>query len=296
MFKNLLPRRVSGRHPAKRRAREDRVETAKLAASAPRRRPSPQRGVRPPTYGAARDEAVWAAIRSAYVAGETAVSVAARFGVGVSTMTRRARAEGWRRCDVAKAADAALAPPIDAKDFNVADCDIKTLDASRPRPPKGSSATRRRHDASTDVRVDVLGEIAALAAAPDPGRIFTRVFAAADAALARAADASLRADEAAAQSAIKLAESLAKVATALAQARAKAPPPEADTTAAEAGDAADVLAGVERVLGDLAQSRGVEVDALTDRGHDPRDAWMWDEAQGRWVWDPGAVIGKKDAL
>lgn len=46
-----------------------------------------------------RSEAVWNRARDAYLAGETAAGVCARFGLGLSTFRARARRCGWRRAD-----------------------------------------------------------------------------------------------------------------------------------------------------------------------------------------------------
>lgn len=45
------------------------------------------------------DRINWPVLRRAYLSGESAAAVAARHQVSVSTVRRRARAEGWRRCD-----------------------------------------------------------------------------------------------------------------------------------------------------------------------------------------------------
>lgn len=44
-----------------------------------------------------RGPETWARVRQAYVAGESAPSVALRFDVGLANLRRRARAEGWTR-------------------------------------------------------------------------------------------------------------------------------------------------------------------------------------------------------
>lgn len=56
------------------------------------------------TYG-------WEQARADYLAGEPAVNVAARLGVAVRTLSRHARDEGWRRCDVE--ATMVIAPALD---------------------------------------------------------------------------------------------------------------------------------------------------------------------------------------
>lgn len=46
-----------------------------------------------------RSPLTWAAARAAYLEGEAAESVCARFDLGLSAFRRRAREEGWRRAD-----------------------------------------------------------------------------------------------------------------------------------------------------------------------------------------------------
>jgi len=48
-----------------------------------------------------RGPETWARVREAYVAGESAPSVARRFDVGLSNLRRRAMAEGWTRNRIA---------------------------------------------------------------------------------------------------------------------------------------------------------------------------------------------------
>ena len=48
-----------------------------------------------------RGPETWARVRAAYVAGESAPSVARRFDVGLSNLRRRAMAEGWTRNRIA---------------------------------------------------------------------------------------------------------------------------------------------------------------------------------------------------
>ena len=52
-----------------------------------------------------RGPATWAQVRAAYVAGESAPSVARRFDVGLSNLRRRAMAEGWTRGCIAEQLD-----------------------------------------------------------------------------------------------------------------------------------------------------------------------------------------------
>lgn len=47
----------------------------------------------------------WVRVRAAYVAGESAPSVARRFDVGLSNLRRRAMAEGWTRKRIAEQLD-----------------------------------------------------------------------------------------------------------------------------------------------------------------------------------------------
>ena len=52
-----------------------------------------------------RGPETWAQVRKAYVAGESAPSVARRFDVGLSNLRRRAMAEGWTRAKIAERLD-----------------------------------------------------------------------------------------------------------------------------------------------------------------------------------------------
>lgn len=52
-----------------------------------------------------RGPETWARVRAAYVAGESAPSVARRFDVGLSNLRRRALKEGWTRNRIAQALD-----------------------------------------------------------------------------------------------------------------------------------------------------------------------------------------------
>src|SRR5690606_16272124 len=57
-----------------------------------------------------RGPETWARAREAYVAGESAPSVARRFDVGLSNLRRRAMAEGWTRSRIAEQLDLKPAP------------------------------------------------------------------------------------------------------------------------------------------------------------------------------------------
>lgn len=52
-----------------------------------------------------RGPETWAQVRKAYVAGESAPSVARRFDVGLANLRRRARVEGWTRNKIAERLD-----------------------------------------------------------------------------------------------------------------------------------------------------------------------------------------------
>ncbi|GAA0868944.1 hypothetical protein GCM10009116_07960 [Brevundimonas basaltis] len=52
-----------------------------------------------------RGPETWARVREAYIAGESAPSVARRFDVGLSNLRRRAMAEGWTRSRIAEQLD-----------------------------------------------------------------------------------------------------------------------------------------------------------------------------------------------
>jgi len=55
-----------------------------------------------------RGPETWARVKAAYVAGESAPSVARRFDVGLSNLRRRAMAEGWTRNQIAERLDRGL--------------------------------------------------------------------------------------------------------------------------------------------------------------------------------------------
>lgn len=55
-----------------------------------------------------RGPETWARVKAAYVAGESAPSVARRFDVGLSNLRRRAMQEGWTRNRIAQRLDADL--------------------------------------------------------------------------------------------------------------------------------------------------------------------------------------------
>lgn len=52
-----------------------------------------------------RGPETWARVKAAYVAGESAPSVARRFDVGLSNLRRRAMVEGWTRSRIAEQLD-----------------------------------------------------------------------------------------------------------------------------------------------------------------------------------------------
>lgn len=55
-----------------------------------------------------RGPETWARVKAAYIAGESAPSVARRFDVGLSNLRRRALAEGWTRNRIAETLDRGL--------------------------------------------------------------------------------------------------------------------------------------------------------------------------------------------
>ncbi len=55
-----------------------------------------------------RGPETWARVKAAYIAGESAPSVARRFDVGLSNLRRRAMAEGWTRARIAERLDRGL--------------------------------------------------------------------------------------------------------------------------------------------------------------------------------------------
>lgn len=63
-------------------------------------------------YRRASDQA-WAAARDDYLAGDTAETVSARYGMAISTFRQRARDKGWRRMDQ-------VDPPYDPLDLDAA--------------------------------------------------------------------------------------------------------------------------------------------------------------------------------
>lgn len=61
-----------------------------------------------------RGPEVWARVRTAYLAGESARSVARRFDVGLGNLRKRASAEGWTRNRAALRADLKPQRPVSA--------------------------------------------------------------------------------------------------------------------------------------------------------------------------------------
>jgi len=80
-----------------------------------------------------RGPETWARVRAAYVAGESAPSVARRFDVGLSNLRRRAMAEGWTRSRVAERLDRGLTRG-GADDPPPALAPLATLEAGAPPP------------------------------------------------------------------------------------------------------------------------------------------------------------------
>ena len=130
-----------------------------------------------------RGPETWAAAREAYIAGETAASIAARLGVTVGALRQRAARGGWSRRALAAAAEAPLA----------------RIAAARPPAPPGEAPTPA---AEPDAPPPAVGEVL-------------------DAALSRAAHClqAGRADEA--LRAIALGERLAALAQSAARLRPK---------------------------------------------------------------------------
>jgi len=60
-----------------------------------------------------RSDDTWALAREAYLAGETAEAVCARFSLGLSVFRDRARRGGWRRCDQADPGPMPVGPEDD---------------------------------------------------------------------------------------------------------------------------------------------------------------------------------------
>ena len=71
----------------------ERAETADAPRGHYYEDPAPRDGYR------VRSEAVWAAARRDYLAGDTAEAVCDRYGMKLGTLRSRAAREGWRRCD-----------------------------------------------------------------------------------------------------------------------------------------------------------------------------------------------------
>ncbi|MFT4911877.1 MAG: hypothetical protein ACI9YM_000450 [Brevundimonas sp.] len=83
-----------------------------------------------------RGPETWARVRAAYVAGESAPSVARRFDVGLSNLRRRAMAEGWTRNRIAETLD--LKPVRGAADDpgpGLAPLPVSTSPADAEDPP-----------------------------------------------------------------------------------------------------------------------------------------------------------------
>jgi len=71
----------------------DRAETADAPRGHYYEDPAPRDGYR------VHPDAVWAAARRDYLAGDTAEAVCDRYGLKLGTLRSRAAREGWRRCD-----------------------------------------------------------------------------------------------------------------------------------------------------------------------------------------------------
>lgn len=88
-----------------------------------------------------RGPETWAQVRKAYVAGESAPSVARRFDVGLSNLRRRAMAEGWTRARIDERLDlrALRGGADDPPPALMALAELETL----PEPPGIERRTRR---------------------------------------------------------------------------------------------------------------------------------------------------------
>lgn len=80
-----------------------------------------------------RGPETWAQVRAAYVAGESAPSVARRFDVGLSNLRRRAVAEGWTRSCIAARLD--LKPARGAADDRPQGLAALSLTNETAQPP-----------------------------------------------------------------------------------------------------------------------------------------------------------------
>ena len=80
-----------------------------------------------------RGPETWARVREAYVAGESAPSVARRFDVGLSNLRRRALAEGWTRRCIAETLD--LKPLRGGRDDPSPAISMLDLDTLSETPP-----------------------------------------------------------------------------------------------------------------------------------------------------------------
>jgi hypothetical protein len=88
-----------------------------------------------------RSAETWDQARDAYLAGEPAEGVCARFDLGLSNFRNRARREGWRRADQADPDPVGLDDGLDDEDLDaIADADLQRMARRRM-----TSAARRGH-------------------------------------------------------------------------------------------------------------------------------------------------------
>lgn len=88
---------------------------------------------KPVTVYAKASIQTWELVRAAYLSGLSAPTVAARFGVSVSAIRKRARREGWTKAAYASAARAKDAPGPDATETGGPEPADDPFEAAMPR-------------------------------------------------------------------------------------------------------------------------------------------------------------------
>ena len=123
----------------------------------------------------------------------------------------------------------------------------------------------------------------------DVDQLEQHAIATAHAAASQAQEALAGGDPAVADRAARVFERFSRAAASLRRAQAPAPQPPAQDEAEE------LLAQIERALEGGRTARRAEVAALRERGIDPREGWVWDEAASDWTWDPGGAMARGGA-
>lgn len=95
----------------------------------------------------------WAAARDAYLDGESAASISARFGMAERTIRARASAEGWRRADQVEVIRPLPEDDDDARDATLADASYAVLAERALVQLRRAMARDRAVDASRWMRL-----------------------------------------------------------------------------------------------------------------------------------------------